>query len=122
MLIFDGDCGFCTTAVEFARRRMRIDAEIVPWQFTDLAALGTTRRRAEHEVLWITPDGRVRGGAQAVAVLLIAAGLPWAPLGVIMRIPPFRWIAHGVYRLIANNRHVLPGGTPACSLPASRRP
>ena len=120
VLIFDGDCGFCTTSVRFAQRRIGVRARVTAWQFADLAALGTTRERAEHEVLWIDRD-RVYGGAQAVARLLINAGLPWSPLGFVLRVPPFRWAAQGLYRLIANNRRRLPGGTPACSPSSGRR-
>ncbi|MCT9934254.1 DUF393 domain-containing protein [Planotetraspora sp. A-T 1434] len=121
-LVFDGDCGFCTTCVSFAERRMRTGARITPWQFADLAALGTTAERARYELLWVESDDgatRVYGGAQAVAKLLIDAGPPWSPLGWILRTPPFRWLAHGLYRLVADNRERLPGGTPACGI---RRP
>ncbi|MBB2911457.1 putative DCC family thiol-disulfide oxidoreductase YuxK [Streptosporangium becharense] len=114
VLLFDGDCGFCTASVRFAERRIGVRARVAPWQCEDLAALGTTRERAEREVLWIE-GGRVRGGAQAVAALLRAAGLPWSPLGFALRVPPLRWVAQGVYRLVAVNRHRLPGGTPACA-------
>jgi predicted DCC family thiol-disulfide oxidoreductase YuxK len=120
VLVYDGDCGFCTTSVRFAERRIGVRARVTPWQFADLAALGTTRERAGHEVLWIE-DGRAYGGAQAVAKLLIAAGPPWSLPGVLLRVPPLRWAAHWVYRLVAAGRHRLPGGTPACSLPADRR-
>ena len=130
-LVYDGDCGICTKAVRLIgprsgrgrARRLRVptDAEIVAFQFADLEALGTTAERAEYELLWVA-GGRVYGGAQAVAQLLIDAGRGWAVPGLLMRVPPFRWIAHGVYRLIANNRHRLPGGTPACALPAAQRP
>ncbi|WP_440103158.1 thiol-disulfide oxidoreductase DCC family protein [Streptosporangium sp. H16] len=115
VLVFDGDCGFCTTSVRFAERRVGVRARVVPWQLADLRALGVTRERAEREVLWVE-NGRVYGGAQAVARLLISAGLPWSPLGHVLRIPPFRWVARGIYRLVAANRHRLPGGTPACAL------
>jgi predicted DCC family thiol-disulfide oxidoreductase YuxK len=115
-LVFDGDCGFCTTCVRFVERRLRTSAVITAWQFADLAALGVTEERARYELLWIE-DGRVHGGAQAVAKLLIDAGLPWSPLGWITRVPPFRWLAHGLYRLVAGNRYRLPGGTPACRVP-----
>jgi predicted DCC family thiol-disulfide oxidoreductase YuxK len=128
-LVYDGDCGICTKAARLIaprtepgrRLRVRTDAEVVAFQFADLEALGTTAERAEHELLWVA-DGRVYGGAQAVAKLLIDAGRGWAVPGLLLRLPPFRWIAHGVYRLIADNRHRLPGGTPACALPASQRP
>lgn len=120
VLLYDGDCGFCTTSVRFAERRIGLGARPIPWQFADLAALGTTRERADHEVLWVE-RGRVHGGAQAVAKLLISAGPPWNLPGHLLRVPPFRWVAHWVYRLVSANRHRLPGGTPACSLPADRR-
>lgn len=117
ILVFDGDCGFCTTSVRFIERRIPTRAEIKPFQRTDLAALGTTEERASHEVLWVAEDGSVFGGAQAVARLLIEAGGWWRPLGQLARVPPFRWPASGVYRLVSRYRHRLPGGTPACALP-----
>ncbi|MDG9718902.1 DUF393 domain-containing protein [Streptomyces sp. DH24] len=121
VLVYDGDCRFCTTSVTFLERLLRPDCSITPWQFADLASLGSTRRRAEYEALWITPTGRVYGGAQAVARLLLRAGKGWAVLGALLTLPPLRWAAHGVYRIVANNRDRLPGGTAACALPAGRR-
>jgi predicted DCC family thiol-disulfide oxidoreductase YuxK len=121
ILLFDGDCGFCTTSVRFIERHIPSKAEILAYQFADLDALGTTADRASREVLWVEGD-RVRGGAQAVAALLIDAGGLWRPLGLVIRVPPFRWIAAGVYHLITVNRFRLPGGTPACALPPRERP
>lgn len=122
VLVYDGDCSFCTASVIFAERRIRPRCETSPWQFADLESLGTTQERAGHEVLWITPTGTIHGGAQAVAKLLLSAGKGWSVLGALLTLPPFRWIAHGVYRLVADNRQRLPGGTPACGLPPDRRP
>jgi predicted DCC family thiol-disulfide oxidoreductase YuxK len=121
ILLFDGDCGFCTTSVRFIERHIPSEAQLLAYQFADLEALGTTADRASREVLWVEGD-RVRGGAQAVAALLIDAGGLWRPLGMVMRVPPFRWIAAGVYHLITVNRFRLPGGTPACALPPRERP
>jgi predicted DCC family thiol-disulfide oxidoreductase YuxK len=121
ILLYDGDCGFCTTSAHFIERRIPTSAELRPYQFTDLTSLGTTEKRASGEVLWV--DGaRVDGGAQAVASLLIDAGGPWRVVGLLLRLPPLRWAAAGVYRVVARNRHRLPGGTPACALPPSARP
>ncbi|GGS54365.1 DUF393 domain-containing protein [Streptomyces griseoviridis] len=121
VLVYDGDCRFCTTSVAFLERLLRPDCSITPWQFADLASLGVAQRRAEYEALWITPTGAVHGGAQAVARLLLRAGKGWAVLGALLTLPPFRRVAHGVYRIVADNRHRLPGGTAACALPADRR-
>lgn len=121
VLVFDGDCGFCTSSVRFIERYIPADAEIVPFQTADLDALGTTRARAEREVLWVDRTGRVHGAAQAAARVLIAGGGMWAVLGRLMTIPPLSWLAAVVYRLVANNRQRMPGGTPACSIdPAGR--
>ncbi|MFF0560876.1 thiol-disulfide oxidoreductase DCC family protein [Streptomyces sp. NPDC020472] len=120
VLVYDGDCGFCTTSANFAERRVRPRCDIVPWQFADLDALGVTRERAEYEVLWVTPTGSVNGGARAVAKALLSAGGIWAPLGAVLLLPGVRWAARHAYRLVAAHRHQLPGGTPACSTP--RRP
>ncbi|MFE0380518.1 thiol-disulfide oxidoreductase DCC family protein [Streptomyces inhibens] len=120
VLVYDGDCAFCTSSVRFAERRLRPRCEAAPWQFTDLEKLGVTQQRAEHEVLWVTPNGSVHGGAQAVAKLLLSAHGGWPLVGALLTLPPVRWFARGVYRVVANNRQKMPGGTPACALPASR--
>ncbi|MGH3387889.1 MAG: thiol-disulfide oxidoreductase DCC family protein [Actinomadura sp.] len=122
VLVYDGDCAFCTSSVRFIERHIPTSAEITAFQFADLDALGTTDERAEREVLWVDCDGLVRGGAPAVAALLVDAGGVWRPLGAIMRIPPVSRLARGVYRLVADNRDRMPGGTPACALPADQRP
>ncbi|WP_062215419.1 thiol-disulfide oxidoreductase DCC family protein [Streptomyces sp. NBRC 109706] len=121
VLVYDGDCGFCTTSVLFAERRVRPDCTIVAWQFADLDALGTDAERARHEVLWVTPTGRVYGGSRAVAKALLSAGRWWAPLGALLTLPPISWLAHGIYRAIATNRHRLPGGTPTCAVTPDAR-
>jgi predicted DCC family thiol-disulfide oxidoreductase YuxK len=120
VLVYDGDCAFCTSSVRFAERHLRLNCEVTPWQFAGLDELGVTRERAQYELLWVTPDGAVRGGAQAVAKLLLGAGGAWAVAGALLALPPLRWAAHGVYRLIADNREKMPGGTPACAVPTAR--
>ncbi|MGY1591708.1 thiol-disulfide oxidoreductase DCC family protein [Geodermatophilus sp. SYSU D00708] len=117
VLVYDGDCGFCTRAAEVARRLLPPDAAVTPWQSADLASLGVTPARARREVLWVSRTGRVAGGARAVAEALRAAGGPWAVLGVVLLVPPLSWAAAGVYRLVAANRMRLPGGTAACAVP-----
>src|SRR5262245_2934546 len=121
VLVYDGDCGFCTKSARLAAR-LPSRCEIVAWQHTDLDALGVTQERAEYELLWVTPDGRVHGGADAVAMLLRDSGALFALLGAVLRLPGVRSLAHRVYRVIADNRYRLPGGTPACALPADQRP
>lgn len=120
-LVFDGDCAFCTTTAMWLQRHLARhdghDALLTPWQFTDLAALGTTTDRARSEVLWVTSQGEVSGGAEAFATWLVHRGGAYGVGGRLIRLPVIRTIAAAGYRLIARNRHRLPGGTPACALP-----
>ena len=120
-LVFDGDCSFCTSSATWISdrlaRRGGPNARLVPWQFTDLAALGTTAERAQREVLWVTPDGEVFGGAAAFARWLRFRGGAYAVAGRLMEAPVLRTLVAAVYRLVAQNRHRMPGGSPACALP-----
>ncbi len=117
LVVFDGDCAFCTASVDRIRNRIRPDVEFVPWQRLDLPALGLTEEQVENAVQWIGSDGGRASGARAGAMLLRRAARPWRLLGTVMLIPPFSWVAAVVYRLVAQNRHRLPGGTPACAFP-----
>lgn len=120
-LVFDGDCAFCTTSATWVADRLHRpqgpDARLVPWQFTDLATLGTTSERTQREVLWVTPDGEIAGGAAAFGHWLRFRGGPYGVVGRAMDLPGVRRLAAAVYRLIAQNRDRMPGGSPACALP-----
>ncbi|MEV4193631.1 thiol-disulfide oxidoreductase DCC family protein [Streptomyces toxytricini] len=120
VLVYDGDCGFCTTSARLAERYVRPRCDVVPWQFADLGALGVSRDRAAYEVLWVTPSGAVHGGARAVAKALLSAGGAWPVLGGVLGLPGVRRAADGAYRLVAANRYRLPGGTAACAVPRDR--
>jgi predicted DCC family thiol-disulfide oxidoreductase YuxK len=121
LLIFDGDCAFCTASANWLAERLRRkngpDATLVAWQFTDLKELGTTQERAQQEALWVAPDGTISGGAEAFAAWLRFRGGLFGWTGATMSLPGVRRLAAAVYRLIAKNRHRLPGGSPACALP-----
>ena len=114
MLVYDGDCGFCTTCARFLER-IGPDAEIVAWQLTDLAELGVTEEQAADAVQWVAADGTVRSGHQAIAAVLGTAGRIWKIVGRLIVAPGVSWLAARAYRLTADNRYRLPGGTPACA-------
>ena len=116
VLVFDGDCGFCTTCVGVLER-IGPDAEIVAWQLTDLAALGITEEQGAEAVQWVEPDGAVRSGHEAIAAALGSAGRFWRLAGRLLLLPGISWLTARAYRLVADNRYRLPGGTPACARP-----
>lgn len=109
-LVYDGDCSFCTWSATRGQRVLKADVTIVPWQHADLASLGVDRIAATRAVQWIGAERRVPlAGHQAIAAWLIASGLPWSLAGRLMVTPPVSWLAAGVYRLVARNRHRIPG-------------
>jgi predicted DCC family thiol-disulfide oxidoreductase YuxK len=116
LLIYEGDCGFCNRCARFIARRLPTRAELKPWQRVNLAAYGVAPERVRYEIVWVDVTGRQSGGAQAIARLLIDCRGLWAVLGYPLRVPPFRWLAHAAYRVVANNRSRLPGGGPACGM------
>lgn len=124
VFLYDGDCAFCTSCALFIERHIPTTADVTPWQFADLEALGVPQADAEASVQWIDPAsggaGRAAGPA-AIARLLVDAGSYWRALGLLVHLPPMRWIAGPAYRLVARNRDRLPGGTAACRHPQAER-
>ncbi len=120
VLVFDGDCAFCTKCAH-ALERIGPDAEIVAWQLTDLGELGITSEQASDAVQWVEVDGTIRSGHEAIAAVLGTAGPIWKTAGRTLMLPGISWLVARAYRLIANNRYRLPGGTPACAVAAEDR-
>ncbi|MEM9554385.1 MAG: DUF393 domain-containing protein [Acidobacteriota bacterium] len=116
ILVFDGDCGFCTRSALWLRARLLQPVRLQPWQTTDLAALGLREEQTRRAAWWL--DGARRdSGHRAIARALIACGAPWPLLGRLLLVPPISWAAALGYRLIARYRGLLPGTTPACRRP-----
>lgn len=109
MLIYDGDCAFCTWTAKRGQRVLPAPVAIKPWQQTDLKEIGLDQAAAEHSVQWVIPGQKPQAGHRAIARWLIASGLPWSAAGHLMLVPPVSWLAAGAYRLVANNRHRIPG-------------
>lgn len=120
MLLYDGDCGFCTWSAGLLEK-IGPEAEIAAWQLTDLTALGVTVEQTTEAVQWVGPDGTVRSGHEAIAATLSSAGLPWKLAGRVLLLPGISSLAAKAYRLVANNRYRLPGSTPACARPTASR-
>jgi predicted DCC family thiol-disulfide oxidoreductase YuxK len=122
VLVYDGDCGFCTKSADLLDRRVRPDASIVAWQHTDLDRWGLTPEEAAAAVQWVSSDGVVASGHRAVANVLGQGGPGWRLLGRILLLPGVSWVAEKVYGWVAAHRYRLPGGTPACRMAPEDRP
>ncbi|MUL42811.1 DUF393 domain-containing protein [Streptomonospora sp. PA3] len=114
VLVFDGDCGFCTSSARLARRFIEPRLRTVPYQESDLS--DSARARAQEEVLLLDASGRrLWGGIDAVAVLLLASPRPLLPAaGWLLRRAPLRALGSAAYHWVSRHRHRMPGGAPAC--------
>jgi predicted DCC family thiol-disulfide oxidoreductase YuxK len=122
-LIFDGDCGFCTTVAQWAERRFRHGERAIAWQFLDDSFLDQhrlTRDDVRSAAWWVTDHGLRERGHRAIGRVLIADGGLRRGLGMVILLPPFSWLAAATYRLIVRWRYRLPGGTPACRIDAKQ--
>jgi predicted DCC family thiol-disulfide oxidoreductase YuxK len=115
VLVFDGDCAFCTTSAGWATRLLRLD-RVEPWQHLDLDSLGLDGDRCEQALQWVATDGSIHSGERAVIAALRHAGGFWRLPAGVLAAPGVRTLAGVSYRWVARNRHRLPGGTPACRL------
>lgn len=117
VLIFDGDCAFCTSSAGAAQRWLRLD-HVEPWQFLDLDAIGVTEQDCTTAVQWVAVDGSVLAAERAVLAALRHRGGVWGIAGRIIGLPGLRQLAGVAYRIVARYRYKMPGGTPACKLPS----
>jgi predicted DCC family thiol-disulfide oxidoreductase YuxK len=121
VLVFDGDCALCSTSVRLLERMVRRRPTIIAWQHATLSELGLTQAQCEEAVQWVEVDGTVLSAHHAVGRTLTYGGRGWWLIGRVITAPGVQRVSGAVYRWVARNRHRLPGGTPACSLPQAER-
>lgn len=125
VLAYDGDCGMCTKSARLVTtwvRRSPADFDVIAYQDADLPTLGLTAAECDEALRWVARDRGLSSAQDAVARTLLAGRLPVRPFGALLLVPGVNTLAGVVYRWVARNRHRLPGGTPACALPAADRP
>lgn len=117
LLLFDGECSLCSSAVQFVLRHER-DAEL---RFAPLqSAVGQERLRAhgladaELDSLVVIVDGRALVRSNAALELARHLG-PWRMLRVLRFVP--RRLRDWVYDWIARNRYRWFGKRDACWMP-----
>lgn len=115
VLIFDGDCAFCTTWVERLRASLPVFPEARPYQWTALEDYGLSEHDVTHYAWYVTRRRRFGGHLAFSAILRSQPRATLRFVGWLLATPPWSWFAAAGYALIARYRHVLPGGTPACA-------
>ena len=117
LLVFDGDCAFCSTWVERLRDALPRYPETIPYQWADLDALGLSLDDVTHYAWYLTPTQQYAGHLAFSALLRSQPRVGLRFAGQLIATPPFSWAAALGYRFVSRYRHLLPGGTPACALP-----
>lgn len=116
LLIFDGDCGFCTRSRDFLAKIDHDDRiTLLPLQApTAWEVSGRSYEQLKESLYWIGEDGTRATGAEAVnAALSVAIDNP-LPNDVYRMIPGMRALQERVYGWVAAHRSKLPGATPWC--------
>ena len=124
VLVFDGECGFCTTCARVLQRGVFRNGSpsVAPWQRLDLDELQLTAEQCAQAVQWVGEDGQVASGHAAIAAALHAGRPVWRPGGKLLMAPGFSWLAGRLYSWVAAHRDALPGGTPACRVDGTNEP
>lgn len=117
VLVFDGDCGFCTTTANWIKKNSLVVVEIAPYQWTELGQYGLNAEEAAAKVQLVVGDKVFAGHYCMSKLLLIQPNALLKLLGAVMVMPGVEPISAKLYEWIAANRQKLPGGTPACKLP-----
>lgn len=114
-LVYDADCGFCTRSAIALSHPVLVRTR--PWQgVSDLPALGLPEESTCSAAYWISREGTVLRAEAAISGALIARGGIRMLVGYVIVSPPVRPLSAWIYKVIAQNRHALPGGTDTCRL------
>lgn len=114
VLVYDGDCGFCTASALWAARRFRRGERAMKWQLLDSGFLedhGLSYDDVREAAWWVDDTGRRERGHRAAGRALQAGTGPRRVVGWFVLTPPSSWLAAGIYRAVVRFRHRLPGGT-----------
>lgn len=115
VLIYDGDCGFCTKAAGRARRIAQPNVTVAASSDINLSDLGLTAEECNEALKFVDARNTIYSGAAAVSSLLTSSVGAWPLAGRTMGLPGMRQLADICYRLVARNRHRLPGATSSCA-------
>jgi predicted DCC family thiol-disulfide oxidoreductase YuxK len=120
ILVYDGDCAFCSRAVRFVLRHDR------RWRTVRFAAREGAAGRAVRErhaalrdveslvwVDWVAGAERAQIRSDAVLAVATYLGGVWALLGGLGLVVP-RPLRDGVYSVVARVRRRIAGGAPEC--------
>jgi predicted DCC family thiol-disulfide oxidoreductase YuxK len=106
LMVYDGDCNFCTLWISRWRQMTGDAVDYRPSQDASVTGqfLEIRRERFNTAVQFIQPDGLVFSGAEAVFRALSHNPNRQWPLNIYERSPAFARLAERAYRFVAENR------------------
>ena len=111
LILYDGTCRFCTAQAARLKRltydRVAIVSSYAPGVRARYPAL--PQEGVLGEIKLVDADGRILGGAAAIARVLEIRGGPLAWLAQLYRLRPARFIADRMYAFVARRRYRIAG-------------
>jgi predicted DCC family thiol-disulfide oxidoreductase YuxK len=106
ILVYDGECEFCTRLAGWIRRQDRLGRiEVRPNQEPGLIErVGLSRAEVERASWAVEAGGRRFEGAAGINRALSEFGGAWAVLAALYRVPPLRWVEDRYYARVATRR------------------
>jgi predicted DCC family thiol-disulfide oxidoreductase YuxK len=106
VLVYDGECEFCTRLARWVERRDRPgEISVRPNQEPALIErLGLTRGEVGRAAWAVEPGGRRFEGAAAINRVLGELGGGWRVLSALYSVPPLRWLENMYYARVARRR------------------
>lgn len=107
IVIFDGDCGFCLSAVKAVKNLDWLDKfEFVPFQNNEVLKKYNklTKEMCEKEMFFIHPSGNYYGGYDAFKHMSVYVPVTFL-ISWFFFLPGVVQIGRSVYKIIAENRH-----------------
>ncbi len=114
MLLYDGECRFCTTSALWLQRHATSDAEVRAWQQADLVGLGVSAQQCAEAVQWVG-NGHRSEGPEALAAYLETSTGAWRATGRLLSVPVSQAVARPLYRWLAPHRSRWAGAGSAAS-------
>ena len=128
LMLYDGLCGVCNSAVQWVIKRDHADRFRFAPQQSALAAAILSRHGIDHQAMLDnnsvymvldagSKDERLLTQSDVTVNLLLLLGGRWRILGVMLRAVPL-FVRNFAYRLFARNRYRLAGQYDVCPLPS----
>jgi GNAT superfamily N-acetyltransferase len=103
VLLYDGECRFCTASAQWLERHARSTARVQPWQRGDLADLGVSAEQCAEAVQWVG-NGRLASGPDALAAYLQSSTGAWRAAGRLLATPAAQQLTRPTYRRLVRHQ------------------